>query len=584
MPTLKELIPERLSNLTAAESSLLDSATTGKLLNLQAGEPDVDNPANADNWGAERTIRAEFLRWICTDKKASELIDARGIRIIGARVDGKLDFEGATVPHPLVLASCSIKDGIILLDARTRTINLHNTHTSHISGDMLTVDGALFLRNGFLATGAVRLLGAKVNGGLDCSGGSFVNDNGDALNADGIEAKGDIFLRKGFSAKGEVRLLGAKVGGNLDCSNGSFVNDNGNALSADGIETKGNIFLNQGFRAKGKVRLIGAKVGGTLNCSGGSFVNENGDALCAQRMTVQDNFFWTLKDHPVGAVDLMHAKVGVLTDNKESWPGPGKLHIDGFEYGALAPDNTPKNAKDRLRWIELQLPPAETIPDAPDVITEPLQKKHAVKWIWIRSRKWLNNTWHNNSKSKPYGNFKNRPRCEFRPQPYEQLAKVLKNMGHESDSREVLIAKQNALSECGDISNPRRLWYRALGISMSHGYKPIRPILFILFMAFIGFIIFFSANEHSFMTRSKLSIFKDNMHLYPDFNPFIYSLDTLIPFVDLHQENYWIPVYNNDHPYWSILIHMYHWFHIIIGWVATSLAAISLSGIVRKRE
>lgn len=533
-PTLKELIPEKLrKNLTGAESRLIDAARNGEPLELRAKKPEIDDPANADAWGTERTIRTEFLRWICTDKKASELIDARGIRVYGAMIAGKLDFEGTTIPHLLTLGFCSIKDGITLSDAKTRIISLQGTHTGPVFGDRLTVDGALFLRSG-------------------------------------------------FSAKGKVRLLGAKVGGDFSCSGGSFNNENGEALCAAGIETNGDVFLDDGFSAKGIVHLIGAKVGGNLQCSGGSFNNENGAALIAQKITVEGVFSWQLKKRPIGAIDLMHAKVGVLIDNKESWPKPGMLQIDGFEYDALAPDDTPKKAKERLRWIELQIPPAKE--PIPEILTEPLQNKYPIKWIGIRPKRWLNKVRQNIFESKPYGNFNDRPPFEFRPQPYEQLAKVLKNMGHESDSREVLIAKQEALCKCGNISNSRRFWHWFLGITMGHGYRPIRPIVFGLFMVFLGFAIFHIAYENSYMAQSKLSIFKGNMHLYSEFNPYIYSLDTFLPFLDLHQENYWIPAYNHQHPLWSFLIHLYLWFHIIIGWFVTTLAAVSLSGVVRKKE
>lgn len=622
-PTLRDLLPERLGKRpTKAELGLLDAAQKGEFLNLLSGNSEVDDPAKAESWGRERTIRAEFLRWICTDKKASAFIDAKGIRIIGARIEGQLDFEGATISHRLFLGLCSIKGGIIFRDAVTRSINLHGTHTGLIAADRLTVEGSLYLRLGFKAIGGINLVGVKVGGDFDCFGGNFDNENGDALSADGIETKGHIFLRGGFSAKGAVRLIGAKVGGNFECSNGSFLNENGIALYADGIETKGDIFFNDSFSAKGTVRLVGAKVGGQISCAWGSFINENGDALCAdgvetkgsiffnygfsakgtvrlpgakvgsdltclggsfvnvnengyallaQRMIVGGDFHWKLKKSPVGKIDLRHAKVGVLTDDKKSWPKPGKLRIDGFEYGAFAPDNTPKKGQDRLEWIELQLPPAFAIP-----ILEPIKNKYIFKWIWKKHQRRIDRGWQSIFKPKPYGNFSNRPSFEFMPQPYEQLAKVLKNMGHESDSREVLIAKQEALRKTGDISWWRKRWHGFLGFTMGHGYRPIKPLLFMIGMVLLGWGLFYLADGYSCMAKSKMSLFKDNIKQYPEFNALIYSLDSFIPFVDLHQENYWIPANN--------ITHIYLWIHIILGWFATTLAAVSLSGVVRKKD
>ena len=97
--------------------------------------------------------------------------------------------------------------------------------------------------DGFSATGAVRLLGAKIGGQLDCSGATLTNEGGDALFADGAEITGGVFLRDGFSATGAVRLLGAKIGGQLDCSGATLTNEGGDALAADGAEITGGVFL-----------------------------------------------------------------------------------------------------------------------------------------------------------------------------------------------------------------------------------------------------------------------------------------------------------------------------------------------------
>lgn len=159
---LKDLLPERFEEgLTDAESKLLDLAPAGEPLDLQEDKPEIDDPAKADDWDKDRIIRAEFLWWICTDKKASDLIDPRGIQISGARIEGVLDFSGATIPHRLMLAFCSIKGGITLLDAATRSINLLGSHTGPIIGDRLKIEGALFLWRGFKAEGGLGYLARK---------------------------------------------------------------------------------------------------------------------------------------------------------------------------------------------------------------------------------------------------------------------------------------------------------------------------------------------------------------------------------------------------------------------------------------
>ncbi|MEM9374161.1 MAG: hypothetical protein AAGA55_11005 [Planctomycetota bacterium] len=62
---------------------------------------------------------------------------------------------------------------------------------------------------------------------------------------------------------------------------------------------------------------------------------------------------------------------------------------------------------------------------------------------------------------------------------------------------------------------------------------------------------------------------------YPAFRPIAYSADAFLPLVNLHQETYWTP--SN----WFVKS-VYLPFHIISGWVVTTLAAVSFTGLVRQ--
>ncbi|MBZ0325221.1 MAG: hypothetical protein K8F57_03405, partial [Alphaproteobacteria bacterium] len=66
---------------------------------------------------------------------------------------------------------------------------------------------------------------------------------------------------------------------------------------------------------------------------------------------------------------------------------------------------------------------------------------------------------------------------------------------------------------------------------------------------------------------------------YPVLDPMIYSLDVLLPIVDLHQESYWLPSVNK--PY-GALARWYMWLHIAVGWIFTTLAVAGFTGLVKK--
>jgi uncharacterized protein YjbI with pentapeptide repeats len=291
---LDEILPDRLrEGLTPAERRLLARVADGEEADFSAPDEGQNDPTQGAAWGPERTIRAAFLHWLCTDAQAAACVPPKGIRIRGARIEGPLDFEGARLLHRLSLIRCAIPEGILLTDARARRIDLsgsyirglhadglavegdlvlsgarlENPNGNALSADGMTVEGGVFLDEGFHATGAVRLLGARIQGQLSCRGARLENPNGDALSADGMTVEGSVFLDQGFHATGAVRLLGARIQGQLSCRGARLENPNGNALSADGMTVEGSVFLDQGFHATGAVRLLGARIRGQLGAA-----------------------------------------------------------------------------------------------------------------------------------------------------------------------------------------------------------------------------------------------------------------------------------------------------------------------------
>ena len=136
----------------------------------------------------------------------------------------------------------------MLLGAAGQALNLSGSVLPGLTADGLELSGALFLRHGFEAReDAVRLTGARIHGNLECGGGRFLGRDGygNALVAEGLDIKGGVVLSDGFEAHGAVRLLGARIGGQLNCTGGHFLeaSRDGDALLADRLETKGGVFL-----------------------------------------------------------------------------------------------------------------------------------------------------------------------------------------------------------------------------------------------------------------------------------------------------------------------------------------------------
>jgi len=72
---------------------------------------------------------------------------------------------------------------------------------------------------------------------------------------------------------------------------------------------------------------------------------------------------------------------------------------------------------------------------------------------------------------------------------------------------------------------------------------------------------------------------------YSTFQPFFYSLDVLIPFVDLHQEADWGPVVTNEQgqTLWGgRALRWILWFEIIFGWIASVMFVAIVGRLVDK--
>ncbi len=430
-----------------------------------------------------------------------------------------------------------------------------------LSAFNVKIVGDLLLKNGFISAGEVNLMGAHIDGQLGCDAGTFINlrttenSNGQALSADRLTVKGHVFLRQGFVSFGEVRLPGAEIGGQLACDGGKFFNPGALAINAHNLSVRGNVYFTQGFKAEGEVNLYGADIGGNLECDGGSFNNPSEGKIPMNFALMLQNTIVTgpllLTNTTIhGFLNLRNAVVDRFEDDIESWPEQNMLLIDGYKYEAIF-GNSPIDASQRMKWLALQP-----------------------------------------TNNKDYG---------FRPQPYEQLVKVLRAMGHEDDARKIAIEKQKAMRKArGRRAN---LWSWVLRVTTGYGYQTWLAFIWMAGMFLVGSGFFFNADQKAEMRPVSENVYlsecyhgdvdgcaakgwrthskSDGKELrlpsgYPTFDPFIFSLDTLLPIVDFHQETYWQP---RAGPY-----RLYMWIHIAFGWMLTTIAVAAFTGLFKNEN
>ncbi|MEM1330614.1 MAG: hypothetical protein AAGG07_08650 [Planctomycetota bacterium] len=393
-----------------------------------------------------------------------------------------------------------------------------------------------------------------------------------AISADGLVCGGGALLTDGFRSEGAVRLLGADVKGDLTCSGGSFVNLAGCALNCDGLKCSGYVFLRDGFRSEGGVRFLGADLKGDLACSGGSFVNPGGDALSCDGLVCKGTLFLRNTASFKGEVDLTRASVGYVNDHPGEDAGvlnwPRKLRLTGFRYDGIYP-GSPMTAAARLRWLEHH-----------DTTTEQI-----------------------------LGGVPD-------PQPYRQLAEVLKKQGHDEDAWKVLFAyacKQSKAEQRLRFKSRRwvawgwnAFWLNAYLLTVGFGYKRWRALVCLVFLLALGWCVFGYQSGRRMQPAQPLVLANlesagvapsaalgdvvgfERAQRYPKFRPLIYSADALIPLVSFHQEDYWTPRSDpGATTFWTSVTSGRWWtkvylvVHISAGWVLATLFVASFTRLMR---
>jgi hypothetical protein len=385
------------------------------------------------------------------------------------------------------------------------------------------------------------------------------------LNVNGAEVKGNVFLGSAFKADGEVNLVAAKIDGQLVCDGGLFISGAETpALNANGFEVKGNVYLRNGFKADGEVDLVAAKIGGYLWCDGGEFVSKGGTpALDASSANIEGSayfrgefrangevVFWAasvgrdfqwsdVKLPEKSVLDLRFCKAGTLFNPRNSWPTRGNLRIDGFVYDQFDGRALPQ-ANVQLGWLRLQ------------------------------------------------------PEGRFLSQPYEQLAGVLRKMGFEEEAKKVRIAKNQDQARHFDTMKDW-LWLRVFGPLIGYGYRPMRALWIGLCVIALGCLFFWTGYISGIITPTEEKAYVDQKYgklseLYPKYNPFIYSLETFVPLLQLGISKSWVPNANRRGslrlgrlvvPMSGSLLRVYLWFHIIVGWILSVLWVGAVTGLVK---
>jgi hypothetical protein len=417
----------------------------------------------------------------------------------------------------------------------------------------LTTSGDVELQ-GCRIHGEVNLGGVQVGGQLDLTGAKFRNEGGTALTADGLRVDQDVFCGAEFEADGEVSFRGGLIGGQLDLSDAMFRNEGGTALQADGLHVNQTVFCRDGFEANGEVRLLGGHIG-QLDMTG-TLRNEGGMALSADGLQVDRSAFLRYPLEAIGKVVLNGATIGgqlVITGTFHNKDGMAlnleRLRVDAglfwcparvvgevsFMFGAVG------------IWVDTR--PVLRIPAAlhglryDGLLPVPPRVTAAQRIAWL-----------------------GRDPTGYSPQPYSQLASVYRAEGHDRAARHVLVASQTRRhrQSAGWRGWGDRAWGGLLWTTVGYGYRPWLALLWLMALIVGGAFVVDALPYDEFKSGSG----------GPAFNSLLYTVDVLLPFVDLGYSK-WTAVGVAQ----IVTVAL-----IVLGWVLATAVIAALAGVLRRGD
>lgn len=548
-----------IGQLTPTEQRVRTAYPTGAEVDLRTGEAELDDPANADRWPADRTVRAEVLAALLLG--AGHEIPGRvaALRLRGAHITGPLLLSHGRIAASWLLEYCRIDEHIDLEGAETGSVYLRGTHLRTLSAynarirgalvlsearidgdekvalyaDNVTIDGDL-RAHGTDVTGIVSLVGADIHGQVVLTGARITNPTGSSLHAGGMRV-GRSVICSGMAVVGEVRMPGVEIGSGL-IFDGAYLNGAGNnAFSATSLTVAGDVSFRrtyiyeqttrtgsaptgaqaqpapasalgprakakqelQRFKAEGALWLPGSRIGGTLYINSADLKGNKDVAIHARRISVAGGVNLAQKLTTADEIRFTGAKIG------------GHLDVSGMTSPDALLTLYGVNVAGGIRDVDGGWPRRVNLDGLTYGPFDPyLPARQRVELLKRQTR---------SSVAEPGG---------YRAQPYEQLAAYYRGLGNDGQARTVLLAKARA----GRRMQP---WYRRVGgyfldVLVGYGYRPSRAITWALSLL-VGASVYYSNVTPTRVDSEDRSVF----------NPVLYTADQLIPVVRFGQPEVW---------------------------------------------
>lgn len=435
------------------------------------------DPEKIAEWLEAQTLSPTFLMTVLFTQPFKSALPSPKLQITCAWVKDDIDLSNNTLSQEFWFDRSRFDGSVDLTALRVeQSLTFDGAEFKQlIHGRNMSIEVDLRMRNAKIA--AMQLDGAKLDGSLVMSGAVIA----DGLSGRSLQVAHALLLDEGAKIQ-SIDLTNASIGRQLSFS-GSTVE---HRLVADDIVLRGDLVMNAEAQFSA-VALLDSVITGSMQIDTATVTNrfDLTNAKIAGELTLN------IGDEPDGdvawedqaALVLQNTKIGALNDSRTAWfykDRPGKfipLDLKGFAYetlGGLGEGDAESMAQRDVEWM--------------------------LEWLSAQT-----NT----------ANL-------YTPQPYQQLAKVVGELGFVSKREEILYAMRDSERTSDNISAERQIWLTLQWLVIGYGYDNIRSLipfgLLVVFGAWLG--------RYAETTRA-LSPAKR----------FWFSLDRALPFVELGLAN-----------------------------------------------
>ena len=521
------------------------------------------------------------------------------VQFRSCRFDSPVDFSGAEF---LVLrlvdcqlpafigTSLSISADLDLSGSRFAGVTNHESELSDVGSCSVhlnhariggKLDMSASAANRFTASRTVRLDGAQVDGDVSLAGARLDGCGEPALSARsaivGSNVNLDLSAGHRFEACGEVIFAASEIAGDLSCAGARLYNPDGRALHCEDLSVEsvfliGNRESDLLFEASGRLNFLTAVINGSFFMTNARLApGPDYEGLMKKGGPIAINLQQTRISNALAFMNIgaLHADAAltisndvpqpvagwfllagiqmntVLDDVETGWPAHGYLDIDGATYSLIRHVGGGDLASRSIRWLQRQFP--NGVPD----------------------------------------------RRSFRPQPYEQLTRVLRDGGRAVEANAIAVEKIR-MRLAARVDRPwARFFPNLLMLISSYGYSTQRAIAsFIVFVmlgtlmystALFGFGQAFVPVEHdpSFVTYEfAFGLLERSANEgCPGLDVMHYALDAALPVIDLAQDLRcrFTPV-GPFRAFWLML----HSLYVLGGAALSAVVVLTLSGVMRQ--